>query len=121
MTYFVGNENSATDLLGADTPLFFYGLSRDTAGTLKFTRVNQLTSDDAITVNNSGPASGNFENFEYGVDYFDGRDPTTHARVYDNLNFDQYRWDTKNIFYYINAQGQLVARVNKAYTSYPQV
>jgi hypothetical protein len=121
MTYFVGNENAQSDLLGADNPRFFYGLSRDTEGTLTFTRVDQLTSDDAITVNNLGPASENYEDFEYGVDFFDGRDATTHAREYDNLNFDQYRWDNKNIFYYINAQGQLVARTNKAYTNYPQV
>ena len=121
MTYFIGNEINANDLLGDSNPRFFYGLSRDTEGTLTFTRVDQLTSDDAITVNNLGPAAENYEDFEYGVDFFDGRDDTTHARPYDNLNFDQYRWDDKNIFYYINAQGQLVARTNKAYTNYPQV
>lgn len=121
MTYFIGNENSPSDLLGADTPRFFYGLRRDDEGTLKFTRVDQLTSDDEILVNELGDAEDNFEDFEYGVDFYDGRDITDHSRPYANLNFDQYRWDNKNIFYYINAQGQLVARTNKTYTNYPEL
>jgi hypothetical protein len=116
MTYFVGNENAQSDLLGADNPRFFYGLSRTEDGLLTFTRVDQLTSDDDITVNNLGSAADNFEDFEYGVDFFDGRDADDHTRPYVNLNFDQYRWDNKNIYYYINAQGQLVARTNKLYS-----
>ncbi len=120
MTYFVGNETNQSDLLGADNPRFFYGLSRDEAGQVTFTRVDQLMSEDAITVNNLGAGAGNFEDFEYGVDFFDGRAAEDHTRPYENLNFDQYRWDNKNIYYYINAQGQLVARTNKAYTNYPQ-
>jgi hypothetical protein len=121
MTYYIGNENTSQSLLGPDEVRYFYGLSRDAAGTLKFTRIDQLLGLDTLTVNNLGPASENFENFEYGVDFFDGRDATDHSRPYENLNFDQYRWDNKNIYYYINAQGQLVARTNQAYTNYPQV
>ena len=116
MTYYVGNENNQSDLLGSETPRFFYALRRTAEGTLYFTRVDQLTGyDDEILVNVLGDAAGNFEDFEYGIDFFEGRSEVDHSRPYENLNYDQYRWDNKNTYYYINAQGQLVARTNKTY------
>ncbi len=66
---------------------------------------------------NIGLAEDDFTEFEVGVDYFDGRNED-HIRPDTNLNPDQYRWDSRSIYYYLNAQGELVARVNKAYT-YP--
>ena len=112
--YYVGDV-SVNDILG-DSPRFFYGLRRTDDGSLYFTRIDQLTSTATITLNNPGSNASNFENFEYGVDFFDGRLATDHSRPYPNLYFDQYRWDSKNCFYYIDTQGQLVVRVNQAYT-----
>jgi hypothetical protein len=114
--YYIGGEISLNDILGEGNPRFFYGLRRADDGTLYFSKIDQLKDTTTITLNNPGPSSGNFDNFEYGVDFFDGRLATDHSRPYANLNFDQYRWDGKDAYYYINSYGELVVRVNKVYT-----
>lgn len=116
MTYYVGNEFNLSDFLGEGNPRYFYGLRRLDDGTLFFDKVDQVTSTASIAVNIPGPNTENFENFEYGVDFFDGRLATDHSRPYPNLYFDQYRWDSKNCYYYVDTQGQLVVRVNQSYT-----
>jgi hypothetical protein len=107
MTYYIGNEYSLNDLLGEGNPRYFYGLQRKDDGTLSFFKVDQLSSSASIAVNVPGPSANNFENFEYGVDFFDGRLATDHSRPYPNLVFDQYRWDSKNCYYYLDNTGQL--------------
>lgn len=114
---YVGNV-SFGEILGDGQSRFFYGLRRLDDGTLFFTKVDQISSTASISVNVSGPNTNNFEDFEYGVDYYDGRSATDHSRPYPNLYFDQYRWDNKNCAYYIDSQGNLVVRVNQPYT-YP--
>jgi hypothetical protein len=116
MTYYVGGEISLNDILGEGNPRFFYGLRRDESGTLFFSKIDQLRDTATITLNVPGPNAGNFEQFEYGIDFFDGRLATDHSRPYPNLVFDQYRWDGKDCYYYINTNGELVVRVNTAYT-----
>lgn len=107
-----------SDLLG-NSPRFFYALRRTDDGTLFFTRIDQLTSTASITINVPGPNENNYEGFEYGTDYFDGRLASDHSRPYPNLYFDQYRWDSKNCYYYIDSTGSLVARVNQNYSYDP--
>ena len=116
MTYYVGGEISLNDILGDGNPRFFYGLRRADDGTLFFSKIDQLRDTDTITLNLAGSTANNFENFEYGIDFFDGRLASDHSRPYPNLAFDQYRWDGKDCYYYINANGELVVRVNRAYT-----
>ena len=120
MTYYVGNEYNLNDLLGEGNPRYFYALRRvdsgTSDGTLFFDKIDQLSSTDTLTLNVPGSSSNNFENFEYGVDFFDGRLATDHSRPYSNLYFDQYRFDSKNCYYYINANGELIVRINQAYT-----
>ncbi len=118
MTYYVGNENSLTDLLGAGNPRYFYALRRDELGNLFFAKINQLKDVDTIVVNDPGLTENNYEEFTYGTDYFDGRLETDHSRPHTNLHWDQFRWDNKNIFYYINDNGEFVVRVNQQY-NYP--
>ena len=115
MTYYVGGEISLNDILGEGNPRFFYGLRRTEEGTLFFSKIDQLRDTATITLNVPGPNSGNFEQFEYGIDFFDGRLAEDHSRPYPNLVFDQYRWDGKDCYYYINDNGELVVRVNTAY------
>ena len=119
MTYYIGNEFNLNDVLGEGNPRFFYGLQRTEDGTLYFYKIDQLTDTDTITLNVPGPNDSNFEQFEYGIDFFDGRLAVDHSRPYPNLVFDQYRWDGKNCYYYINANGELVVRINQVY-SYSQ-
>ena len=118
-THYVGQTPSVTEILGTDQPRYFYALRRKDNGTLYFAKVDQLKDTGSITVNNPGPSSGDFTEFEYGVDFFDGRLETDHSRPYDNLEWDQYRWDNKNMYYYVNEQGELVVRVNQSYTYDP--
>ena len=123
MTYYVGNEYNLNDLLGDGNPRFFYGIRRQDGGTndgtLYFEKVDQLTSSNTMILNVPGSTANNFENFEYGIDFFDGRLATDHSRPYPNLYFDQYRFDSKNCYYYINSNGELVVRINQLYTYAP--
>jgi hypothetical protein len=107
---YVGNYDTSKAL--GDNKRFFYALRRTDDGTLYFTRVDQLTSTESITINNPGLPPDDFNEFEYSVDFFDGRLETDHSRPYTNLYFDQWRWDNQNIYYYLNANGEFVARVN---------
>jgi hypothetical protein len=117
MTYYIGTELNLNDILGDGNPRYFYSLRRsDPDGTIYFDRIDQLNSSDTLQINVPGAGSANFENFEYGVDFFDGRLAVDHTRPYPNLYFDQYRWDNKNCYYYIDASGQLVVRINQPYT-----
>ena len=120
MTYYVGGEISLNEVLGEGNPRFFYALRRTDGGpndgTLYFSKIDQIKDVDTITINKPGSAAENFESFEYGIDFFDGRLAADHSRPYPNLAFDQYRWDGKNCYYYINANGELVVRINQVYT-----
>lgn len=102
-------------LLAAVENRFFYGLRRTDNGELFVGKVDQLKATDTLTINKSGDPSQNFENFQEGQDFFEGRN-SKHELVYDNLNYEQYRWDDRNISYYVNDNGELVARVNAPYT-----
>ena len=119
MTYYIGGEYNINDILGEGNPRYFYALKRQDGGpddgTLFFTKIDQLSSSDVITINRPGAGADNFESFEYGIDFFDGRLASDHSRPYTNLAFDQYRWDGKNSYYYINANGELVVRINQVY------
>jgi hypothetical protein len=115
MAYTIGTELTQSDSLGEGNPRFFYALQRLDDGTLYFYKLDQLTSTATLPINVAGPNAGNFENFEYGVDFFDGRLATDHSRPYPNLQFDQYRFDNKNCYYYLDSQGQLVVRINQTY------
>jgi len=118
MSYYAGQTNIA-DILGSDNPRYFYALRRDEQGLLYFAKIDQLKDTGTIVINNPGLNQNDFSDFEYGVDFFDGRLDEDHSRPYENLYFDQYRWDNKNIFYYINDNGEFVVRVNETYPYQP--
>lgn len=117
MTYYVGQIDSK-QILGDNNPRYFLALRRDDEGNLYFARINQIKDTESIIINVPGLSENNYQDFEYGVDFFDGRAEEDHSRPYENLYFDQYRWDERNCFYYIDANGNLVARINQAY-EYP--
>ena len=118
-THYVGQTPSITELLGNNQPRYFYALRRQEDGTLFFAKIDQLKDTDTITVNNPGASSDDLTEFEYGVDFFDGRLELDHSRPYTNLQWDQYRWDNKNMYYYVNSEGELVVRINQSYTYDP--
>jgi len=109
--WFFGRDKS--EILG-DQPQYFYGISRNDDGEVTFTRINQLSRDDAISINTEGDINNNYEDFEIGTDFYENRN-IYHNIVYTNLLYEQYRWDDRSVYYYINAEGQLVARINTKY------
>ena len=69
---------------------------------------------DSAQINRPGGTDGNYTEFQSGEDFFEGRNPN-HVLVFDNLLYEQMRWDDKNIYYYVNGEGELVLRVNTKY------
>lgn len=121
MTYYIGQNNALSEVLGSDNPRYFYAIRRDDEGLLYFAKIDQLTDLGTITVNNSGLTENDYTDFEYGVDFFDGRLAEDHSRPYSNLQWDQYRWDSKNVYYYINTAGEFIVRINQAYVYPPEL
>jgi hypothetical protein len=113
-TYFFGR--SQEEILG-NAPRYLYALRRTDEGELFFSRIDQLSKLDSIQINDPADGDDDFTEFEVGVDFFEGRD-VFHELVFDNLNYEQYRWDNRSIYYYINENGELVARIGQKYT-YP--
>ena len=111
-------EYGTNSPLGPSGERYFYALRVSDDGDLYFTKVDQWTGTDSIQINREGDGQADWEFFEIGVDFFDGKDPNTHERPYENLVYDQYRFDSRSIFYYINDNGELVARLNQQY-NYP--
>ncbi len=116
MTYFIGTQPSETGDLSSR---FFYAIRRTDDGLLYLIKVDQLKDDDEVIINNPGLTENDFTEFEYGVDFFEGRLEEDHSRPYSNLQWDQYRWDSRSVFYYINDNGEFVVRVNKEYVYDP--
>lgn len=121
MTYYIGQNNALSEVLGEGNPRYFYAIRRDDDGLLFFSKVDQLTDLGTITINNSGLTEDDFTEFEYGVDFFDGRLEEDHSRPYANLQWDQFRWDSKNVYYYINTAGEFIVRINQSYTYPPEL
>ncbi len=113
-TYYLGQ--SPDEALG-DSPRFLYLMRRNEDGELFFLRSDQAIDKESIEINTPGDPAENFEDFESGVDFYEGV-TADHEIQYENLKFPQYRWDNRSILYYIDAQGQLVQRINQGYT-YP--
>jgi hypothetical protein len=121
MTYYIGQNNALSEVLGEGNPRYFYAIRRDDDGLLFFSKIDQLTDLGTITINNSGLTENDYTEFEYGVDFFDGRLEEDHSRPYSNLQWDQFRWDSKNVYYYINTAGEFIVRINQSYTYPPEL
>ena len=98
---------------------YFYGLRRTSDGTIYLVKADLLELEDGVELNRSGDIDDNYNNWSRGEDFFEGRD-TQHKLVYKNLVYEQYKWDGRNLFYYVNKDGELVLKVNEAqtYTGY---
>jgi hypothetical protein len=100
-----------------DSPRYFYGIRRNAKGSLFMIRSDQSKDKESIQINIPGNEEDNFSEFEVAVDFIEGVD-VNHNAVYPNMKYPQYRWDDRSIFYYVNADGELVARINNGY-AYP--
>jgi hypothetical protein len=113
-TYYLGT--SPDEALG-DSPRYWYAIRRNADGELFLLRSDQLIDKDTVELNMPGAPAENFEDFEPGVDYFEGV-TADHEIEYENLVWTQYRWDNRSMLYYIDSEGRLVQRINQGYT-YP--
>lgn len=109
--YYLGQDPESR--LGS-TPRFFYGLRKNENGSVFLARSDQARDRDSIEINTPGEDSENYTDFENGVDFYEGID-INHNLVFENLKYPQYRWDDRAIFYYVDDDGQLVARINNGY------
>jgi hypothetical protein len=107
---------SGSSALGGQ-PRYFYALRRTDDGELYFSVVDTVDPSDSVTINAPGDGDDDYTEFEVGTDFFEGRD-ITHNLIYPNLNYEQYRWDNKVVYYYLDSQGNLVARIGQEY-AYP--
>lgn len=112
--YYLGRDPIET--LG-DSPRYWYALRRNEDGELFIVRSDQVTDKESYNLNLPGDPIENFEDFEPGVDYFEGVDEN-HEKVFDNIYYTQYRWDDRSMFYYVDNEGNLVQRIFQGY-SYP--
>lgn len=110
--YYLGQ--TPQDFLGG-TPRFFYGLRKNSQGSIYLIKVDQIKSNASVQLNEVGEFEENYNDFEAGVDFYEGID-VNHDTVFENLRYQQYRWDDRSIFYYINDDGELVARINDGFT-----
>jgi hypothetical protein len=114
-SYYLGQ--SPDEALG-DSPRYWYALRRNEDGELFLLRSDQLKDKDSIELNIPGAPQENFEDFEPGIDYFEGI-TDDHEVSYENLVWTQYRWDNRNMLYYIGSdEGRLIQRINQGYV-YP--
>ena len=113
-THTLGQPSDNSNL-GPSGQRYFYALRTDDEGNIYFTRFDMWNDADAVEINNPGDAEDDWQFFEVGVDFYDGKNPETHNKDIPNLNFDQYRFDGRSLYYYINANGELIVRYNQKY------
>jgi hypothetical protein len=99
------------------TARYFYGMTRTTDGFLKVTKVNLDSDTDPINLENLTTLNSNgfYDNFEEGIDFFEGVNGTTRMPNYAGLNFEQYKWSADDLYYYVDADGVLSVRVDIPY------
>jgi hypothetical protein len=113
MAGYIGN--TPENVYNSISSRYMYGLRRTDQGELFVGKLDQASNDGSIELNKPGLPQDNFNNFQEGQDFFEGRN-VNHDLVYENLNYEQFRWDDKNIFYYVDAEGVLTARLGQAVT-----
>lgn len=110
--YYLGSDPQSA--LG-DTPRFFYGIRKNANGSVFLERSDQSKGNDSVQLNTPGAPEGNYNDFETGVDFYEGVD-LNHNAVFENLRFGQYRWDDRALFYFVNDEGELVVKINTGHT-----
>ena len=110
MSQYAGND--VTNVTGNIDGRYMYALRRTDQGELFFTKVDQMDNNASIQINKPGDPANNFNEFEQGIDFYEGRDQN-HEIVYSNLNYEQLRWDNRHINYYVNAEGEFILKFNE--------
>jgi len=117
MSHYIGNNPEA--IIAGFIKRYFYGLRRNEDGELFLIRIDQLSGDGTAVINDIGVGENNFPDFEEGIDYLEGID-ANHDIVYENLRYQQLKWDGRLLTYYIDpVDGQFIVRISQDYI-YPE-
>ena len=93
---------------------YFYGLRRTPKTAVYICKIDQMKSTDGVQLNTPEIPTQNYPDFPRGIEFFEGRDEE-HNLSYENLRFEQLRWDDRNLIYYVDEEGNLIVRINQDY------
>ena len=117
MSHYIGNNPES--IINGFIKRYFYGMRRNEDGELFLLRQDQLSGQGTATINDIGIGENNFLDFEEGIDYLEGID-ADHDIVYENLRYQQIKWDGRLLTYYIDpTDGQFIVRISEDY-EYPE-
>ena len=117
MSHYIGNNPDS--IINGFIKRYYYGLRRNDDGELFLIRVDQLSGEGTAVINDIGVGENNFPDFEEGIDYLEGID-ADHDIVYENLRYQQLKWDGRLLTYYIDpTDGQFIVRISEDY-QYPE-
>jgi hypothetical protein len=105
-------SNTGTKLVSQSNDFIIHALRRDSSGMLYYTKVGSASTEVGDFHRTDGTQ---YPGFLDGVDYVD---ETTEERSYVNHSADkyqQYRFEFRNINYFIDDDGYFVARINGNY------
>jgi len=112
MSNYVGRN--AQEIFDDISYRYFYSLRRTDKGELFLNKIDQTKKNDPLIINDIGTSEQDFKNFVYGEDYFEGR-AIDHTIRHENLRYEQYIWDNKNISYFLDNEGNFSVRVNESF------
>ena len=116
MSHYIGNNPES--IVQGFIKQYFYGMRRNEDGELFLLRVDQLSGQGTATINDIGVGENNYPDFEEGIDFLEGID-ANHDIVYENLRYQQIKWDGRLLTYYIDpTDGQFIVRISEDYV-YP--
>ena len=116
MSHYIGNNPES--IVQGFIKQYFYGMRRNEDGELFLLRVDQLSGQGTATINDIGVGENNYPDFEEGIDFLEGID-ANHDIVYENLRYQQIKWDGRLLTYYIDpTDGQFIERISEDYV-YP--
>ncbi len=117
MSHYIGNNPGA--IVQGFIKQYFYGMRRNEDGELFLLRVDQLSGQGTATINDIGVGENNYPDFEEGIDFLEGID-ANHDIVYENLRYQQIKWDGRLLTYYVDpTDGQFIVRISEDYV-YPE-
>lgn len=116
MSHYIGNNPES--IINGFIKRYFYGMRRNDDSELFLIRQDQLSGEGSAVINDIGVGENNFPDFEEGIDYLEGIDEN-HDVVYENLRYQQIKWDGRLLTYYIDpVDGQFIVRISEDYV-YP--
>ena len=78
---------SITDMVNQTDARYFYGLRRTDDGELFFAKIDQLHAGESLQLNVEGDPANNYEDFEMGENFYEGRLQVDQANINRKLEY----------------------------------